>query len=279
MAKLSSAARRAVVFVSTIALASAFLAPARAEIQATGAPVARYASVLRSFNPQLTLVQSKDMATHVLLLSSYYGLDPRLLVAIVGVESSWRSRAISSVGAQGLGQLMPGTAGVLDVLAFDAYENLDGTARYLRRMMQQYAALGPEARAMRAIASYNAGPGAVARAGGIPAIPETQKYVLHVMDLWRKLEGQLPGTVALPVGPQRAPERIAPAPPAVAVAPVTSHPGARVGSVADFTQLEVRSMEAFAAAAPGTPPPAAATPQVHEKRGLRRWIARAFYLK
>lgn len=247
--------------------------PAYAEGQATDVPVVRYAGVLRTFNRQLSLVQSKDMATHVLFLSSYYSIDPRLLVAIVGVESSWRTRAVSSVGAQGLGQLMPTTAGVLDVLALDAYENLDGTARYLRRMMQQYAALSPDARATRAIASYNAGPGAVARAGGIPAIPETQRYVAHVMDLWHKLEGQLPGTVALPAGPQRLPERAQPAVHSIVVARVEPHVETPVGSAADFTQLEVRSMEVFAAAVPVT----IATPQAREKRGLRRWIARAFY--
>jgi hypothetical protein len=268
MARLSDALRRAVVLVSAFAAAWAIAAaePARAQTGSTAAAVVRYAGVLRSFNPQLSLAQSQDMATHVLLLSSYYSLDPRLLVAIVGVESSWRSHAVSPAGAQGLGQLMPATAGVLGVLAFDTYENLDGTARYLRRMMQQYASLSPEARATRAIASYNAGPGAVARAGGIPAIPETQNYVVHVMALWHKLEVQLPGTVALPPAPQ---QRTAPP---VVVARAVSQRALPVGSVADFTQREVESMQVFAA----TTVAAAISPPAPEKRGLRRWLARAF---
>src|ERR1700689_5344168 len=115
MARLSGASRQAVLCVSAFAAALAFApaAPACAQAETNAAPIVRYAGVLRSFNPQLSLAQSKDIATHVLLLSSYYSLDPRLLVAIVGVESSWRSRAVSSAGAQGLGQLMPATAGVL----------------------------------------------------------------------------------------------------------------------------------------------------------------------
>jgi len=62
----------------------------------------------------------------VLLLSSYYKLDPCLLGALVSVESAWRSRTISPVGAIGYGQLMPGTAATLDVNALEPYENLDG---------------------------------------------------------------------------------------------------------------------------------------------------------
>jgi hypothetical protein len=249
------------------ALAFAFATPAFGEGQAPAAPVVRYASVLRSFNPRLSLAQSKDMASHVLLLSSYYSLDPRLLVAVVGVESSWRTHAVSAVGAQGLGQLMPATAGVLGVLAFDTYENLDGTARYLRRMMQQYAHLSPEVRTTRAIASYNAGPGAVTRAGGVPAIPETQNYVVRVLALWHKLESELPGNVAIPVP---ADHNAAPLRP-VAVARVA--PALPVDSVANFTQHEVRSMDVLAASTPST---AVAPPSAPEKRGLRRWFNRAF---
>jgi len=270
MATLSSALRRASLLVSALAITLALwpVLPAAAESE-PAAPIVRYAGVLRTFNPHLSLAQSKDMATHVLLVSSYYGLDPRLLVAIVGVESSWHVGAVSRLGAQGLGQLMPATADVLGVLAFDAYENLDGTARYLRRMMQQYAQLTPEARTTRAIAGYNAGPAAVARAGGVPAIPETRTYVARVMDLWHRLQNQLPGSVVIaPPAPHAAPHAVV----ARGVRAAPSSEEAR-GSVADFTALEVRSMEVLPAA---NVTAVALTPNPPERRGLRRWWARAF---
>jgi soluble lytic murein transglycosylase-like protein len=161
MNALSGALRRACLLVSAFAVMLTLCAPPApawaADPGATTAP-GQYAQVLRSFNPDLSHSQSADIATHVLWLSSYYDLDPRLLVAIVGVESSWHSRAVSGSGAQGLGQLMPATADSLNVLAFDIYENLDGTARYMRRMLQNYAGLSVHDRYARAIASARAAP-------------------------------------------------------------------------------------------------------------------------
>lgn len=277
MATLSGALRRAGVLLSAFVGLPALLlsaVPAVAASDVVGTPVLRYATVLRSFNAHLSAEQSKDMAAHVLWLSSYYSLDPRLLVAIVGVESSWRSGAVSPAGAQGLGQLMPGTAGALHVLAFDAYENLDGTARYLRRMMQRYAGRSTETRNELALASYNAGPQAVANFGGIPPYAETRAYVGHVMDLWHRLEVQLPAAEAPAPAIARAGVRPAPARRsagelAVRVTAEASLPG---GSVASFTQLEVQSLQILAA----VPIP---TPSVREPAGLRRWLARAFHAR
>lgn len=242
-----------------------------ASVRANGAdsvtPIERYAGVLRSFNPGFSAVQSQDMAAHLLLLSSYYSLDPRLLVAIVGVESSWQSRAVSHSGAQGLGQLMPATANGLAVLGFDAYENLDGTARYLRRMMQQFAGLATETRYARALASYNAGPQAVARYGGIPPFAETQAYVAHVMSSWHHLETILPAAGA----PAPVLARAAPAPAAVRQH-VAARPAIPRGSVADFMQIERQSMWEFELAIAATPAPA----KTRAPAGLRRWFARVF---
>ncbi|HWT04636.1 MAG TPA: transglycosylase SLT domain-containing protein, partial [Xanthomonadales bacterium] len=75
---------------------------------AAGVPmVARYANALGIANARLPRAVRRDLAERVLLLSSYYKLDPCLLVALVSVESAWRSRAVSPVGAIGYGQLMP----------------------------------------------------------------------------------------------------------------------------------------------------------------------------
>ena len=155
------------------------------------ASVSGYAAVLRSFNPGLSSAQAQDIAEHVLLLSSYYSLDPRLLVAIVAAESGWHADAVSPTGALGLGQLMPSTANALAVQPFEKYENLDGTARYLRRLLKRYANLPVPIRYERALAGYNAGPEAVARYGGVPPYAQTRAYVVRVMTLWRQVDAML----------------------------------------------------------------------------------------
>ena len=265
MNAISGALPRACLFVSAFAVLLTLCAPARAANPGATAAPGQYAQVLRSFNPEMSHSQSADIATHVLWLSSYYDLDPRLLVAIVGVESSWHSRAVSGAGAQGLGQLMPATAGSLNVLAFDIYENLDGTARYLRRMLQNYADLSAHDRYARAIASYNAGPGAVARAGGAPPTAETRAYVVHVIDLWDHLKVLLPGNTTAPLAATRDTPRLAAARKAPRALP-------RPDSVADFTRLDLRSMQLLAATELAPAP----APTARQMRGLRRWLARAF---
>ncbi|HVQ28230.1 MAG TPA: lytic transglycosylase domain-containing protein [Vicinamibacteria bacterium] len=106
-----------------------------------------------------------------------YGLDPELVLAVVAVESNFEPRAVSRKGAQGLMQLMPGTAGDLGVTdALDPATNLDGGARYLLALLRLY-----KGDLRKALAAYNAGPGAVARHGGVPPYRETQEYVRKVM--------------------------------------------------------------------------------------------------
>jgi soluble lytic murein transglycosylase-like protein len=102
-----------------------------------------------------------------------HGIDPALLAGLVKQESNFDPNAGSHAGARGLTQLMPGTAaglGVTDVL--DPIQSLDGGAKYLR---QQLDAFGGDV--TRALAAYNAGPGAVQRYGGVPPYAETQNYV------------------------------------------------------------------------------------------------------
>jgi soluble lytic murein transglycosylase-like protein len=102
-----------------------------------------------------------------------HGIDPALLAGLVKQESGFNPNAGSPAGARGLAQLMPATAaglGVTDVL--DPIQNLDGGAKYLR---QQLDAFGGDV--TRALAAYNAGPGAVQRYGGVPPYAETQNYV------------------------------------------------------------------------------------------------------
>jgi soluble lytic murein transglycosylase-like protein len=106
------------------------------------------------------------------------GIDGRLLAAVVWTESNFRADAVSRAGAQGLLQLMPGTARGLRVDPRDPLQNLDGGARYLDRFGSVDLAL----------AAYNAGPGRVQSAGNaVPNIVETQLYVVRVLDHYGQL--------------------------------------------------------------------------------------------
>jgi len=117
--------------------------------------------------------------------SNEFGVDEALLRAIIHAESAFNPRALSVAGAQGLMQLIPGTArdmGVLD--AFDANQNIRGGARYLALLLKNFN--GNE---RLAAAAYNAGPGAVQKYNGVPPYDETQVYVERVGQL-RKRYGE-----------------------------------------------------------------------------------------
>jgi soluble lytic murein transglycosylase-like protein len=161
-------------------------------------PVKTYASVLHVFNPHLQDWQRRKYAASLLANAQRTRIDPRFIMAIVTVESSWRSNAVSRSGARGLGQLMPSTAAALDVNPRDAADNLRGTSTYLRSLLDRFA--GQQHWFEKAIAGYNAGPHAVVRYGGVPPYAETQRYVVRVMRVYR----QLYGSVALAPTPQSA---------------------------------------------------------------------------
>jgi len=116
-------------------------------------------------------------AEKVAELARRFDLSPSLIAALVWQESGWREHATSPVGARGLAQLMPGTARELGVNRYDSAANLEGGARYLR---QQLDTFGGDIE--RALAAYNAGPGRVRRANGVPAIKETQHYVAAIVN-------------------------------------------------------------------------------------------------
>lgn len=114
--------------------------------------------------------------------AAVHGLDPRLLAALVWQESGFRSDARSPAGAVGLAQLMPGTAAELGVDPYDPAANLDGGARYLRTQLDRFGNVE------LALAAYNAGPGEVAAAGGVPAITQTRDYVVGVLGYYQRLQ-------------------------------------------------------------------------------------------
>ena len=106
-----------------------------------------------------------------------YALPRSLVRAVARAESAFDPRATSPKGAQGVMQLMPGTARELGVLdAFDPAENIDAGARLLRQLLEKY-----EGRLGEALAAYNAGAGAVARHKGVPPYRETRRYIRRVV--------------------------------------------------------------------------------------------------
>lgn len=108
---------------------------------------------------------------HARAAARKYGIPENLFLRLIQQESGWNAGARSHKGAMGLAQLMPGTAAKLGVNPRDPVQNLEGGARYLRMMYNQFGNW------RLALAAYNAGPGAVAKYGGIPPYRETRNYV------------------------------------------------------------------------------------------------------
>lgn len=112
-------------------------------------------------------------------IAKHHSLDPALVKAVIHVESAFNASAVSPKGAQGLMQLMPGTARLLGVSRpFHPEENIIGGTKYLANLLRRF---GGNTRL--ALAAYNAGPQAVSRWQGIPPYPETQQYVSRVLQM------------------------------------------------------------------------------------------------
>jgi soluble lytic murein transglycosylase-like protein len=149
---------------------------------ATAAPTATTATAATASATPMAATGTSELpadvpyGAEITAAAKKHGLDPALLAGLVKQESGFDPNAGSPAGARGLTQLMPGTAaglGVTNVL--DPVQSLEGGAKYLR---QQLDAFGGDV--TRALAAYNAGPGAVQRYGGVPPYAETQNYVRAV---------------------------------------------------------------------------------------------------
>jgi soluble lytic murein transglycosylase-like protein len=128
------------------------------------------------------LPSNQPLDTLISKIAIETGLDPKLLHALVIIESAYNVRAVSPVGARGLTQLMPGTAaelGVRDV--YDTEQNLRAGARYLAIQIRRFSDI------RLALAAYNSGPNRVARLGRVPDISETQNYVRDGIDCYLAL--------------------------------------------------------------------------------------------
>lgn len=157
--------------------------------------VRAYRQAVKRFNPKLSDSQADTIARSILAFSYRYGVDARLVCAVILAESQFRITATSPAGTMGLGQLMPTTAAGLGVNnAFDPVENIYGSVRYIRSMLDRMSG-GKKWNELSwgelalALAAYNAGPGAVKRHGGIPPYRETQNYVRKVISIYKQLCG------------------------------------------------------------------------------------------
>ncbi len=105
-----------------------------------------------------------------------FNLEEALIKAVIKVESDYNPKAVSSRGAQGMMQLIPETARLMDVGdPFNPEENIRGGSRYLRKMLDEFGG-----NLELALAAYNAGPGSVRRHGGVPPFAETRQYIKRV---------------------------------------------------------------------------------------------------
>jgi soluble lytic murein transglycosylase-like protein len=145
---------------------------------ASASPAASISLASAGLTPSSTtgpseLPASVPYGAEITAAATRHGLDPALFAGLIKQESGFDAGARSGAGAQGLTQLMPATAaglGVTDPL--DPAQSIEGGATYLAQQLERFG--GDVA---RALAAYNAGPGAVQRFGGVPPYAETQNYV------------------------------------------------------------------------------------------------------
>ncbi|GAH37462.1 unnamed protein product, partial [marine sediment metagenome] len=140
---------------------------------------------VRGCNPRLNDLYAKLIVESVLYYSYKFGIDHRLAFAMIKYESDFDPRCRSHAGAMGLTQLMPGTARSLGVSdPWDVQQNITGGLKYLAEQLYTYEERSNYEQTILGLACYNAGPNAVKRAGGVPNIRETQRYVRNVADLF-----------------------------------------------------------------------------------------------
>ena len=151
-----------------------------------------YGPVLFDATGRITTPMPAELSSVIEQAARMHILDPRLVAAVAGRESSYDPRAVSPAGACGIMQLMPATArflGMNDI--FDTRQNIFGGTRYLRKLLDTF-----HGDLDLALAAYNAGPGAVQRYNGVPPYRETQLYVKAVRAAYERALGRSQSSAA-----------------------------------------------------------------------------------
>ena len=168
--------------------------------QATPPPAAAFSTALaRALGPAIPAVEQpagaalavapvppEQIDALVNQNAAIWQVDPSLIKAVIANESSFNANATSSVGAQGLMQLMPETGAAMGVRnAYDPAQNIAGGTRYLRSLLDKF-----NGDTRLAVAAYNAGPGAVEKYNGVPPYAETRSYVDNVLGSFDRYRAQ-----------------------------------------------------------------------------------------
>jgi transglycosylase-like protein with SLT domain/uncharacterized protein DUF4124 len=141
----------------------------------------------------------RTFAQVILAAAERYGVDRRLIEAMVQTESAGNPAAVSPKGARGLMQLMPERAAELGIRdSFDPQQNVDGGVRHMRDLLQRFGG-----DVTLALAAYNAGEAAVRSYGGVPPFAETREYVRRVRSMYSGSGSLTPAAVVLVTAPQR----------------------------------------------------------------------------
>jgi soluble lytic murein transglycosylase-like protein len=152
-----------------------------------------YAAFIKKENPKLGASKALEIANGIIGFSVKYGVDARLIMAMVMTESDFNPNETSSAGAMGLGQLMPSNVEEMGISnAYDTMQNLYATVRLVRGHLNDYASKAggyTYNSLVLALAAYNAGPGAVRKYNGVPPYRETQNYIKRVIARYRSFCG------------------------------------------------------------------------------------------
>ena len=188
---------RKIIFIFSLILVIGWYAPSYADIYKyvdengvahfTNTPDGKaYKKIISEGSKHISHEGSKKSHTiksyHQLINSKSreYNIEPSLIKAVIKTESNWDSMAVSQKGAMGLMQLMPDTAEDMEVRnPFNPEENIEGGIKYLRYLLNRF-----NGDITLALAAYNAGPEKIEKFGGIPPIPETQRYVKQILSIY-----------------------------------------------------------------------------------------------
>lgn len=153
--------------------------------EAKAAPDKVYSGKISCGSHQRIVKKTQPFLETIRKYASHYGVEEHLVRALIRQESCFNPQARSHAGAQGLMQLMPGTASLMGVNdSLNPTQNIRGGVKYLARMLKRFGG-----NKELALAAYNAGPGAVTKYNGIPPYRETRNYVVKVMSEYQRLSG------------------------------------------------------------------------------------------